>query len=78
MSLSRRLETIPGVGPLLRRPSSPASPIRYAFGSARDVPAWIGLVPKQNSTRRQGAGWEDPKRGNRYLRFAARGWCSYR
>jgi len=46
--LSRRLETIPGVGPLIALVASIPDP--HAFGSARDVPAWIGLVPKQNST----------------------------
>ena len=48
--MSRRLETIPGVGPLIATAlvASVADP--QAFGSARDVSAWIGLVPKQHST----------------------------
>ncbi len=48
--LSRRLETIPGVGPLIATALVASIPDPHAFGSARDIPAWIGLVPKQNST----------------------------
>jgi len=44
--LSRRLETIPGVGPLIATALVASIPDPHAFGSARDVPAWIGLVPK--------------------------------
>jgi transposase IS116/IS110/IS902 family protein len=47
---SRRLEAIPGVGPLIATALVASIPDPHAFGSARDVSAWIGLVPKQNST----------------------------
>ena len=47
---SRRLDDIPGVGPALATAlvASVADP--KAFRSGRDFSAWIGLVPKQNSS----------------------------
>ena len=47
---SRRLDEIPGVGPALATAlvASVANP--RAFRSGRDFSAWIGLVPKQNSS----------------------------
>src|SRR5262249_12731239 len=65
---SRRLDEIPGVGPALATAlvASIANP--RAFRSGRDFSAWVGLVPKQNSS----GGREKPgsitKRGDRYLR----------
>jgi transposase len=66
--LSRRLEEIPGVGPLIATAlvSSVADP--HAFKSARDLPAWIGLVPKQSSTGGKERLGHISKAGNRYLR----------
>lgn len=66
--LSRRLETIPGVGPLIATALVASIPDPHAFGSARDVPAWIGLVPKQNSTGGKARLGSISKAGNRYLR----------
>jgi transposase len=43
---SKRLDAIPGVGPALV--ASIADP--RAFRSGRDFSAWVGLVPKQNSS----------------------------
>ena len=47
---SRRLDDIPGVGPVLATAlvASVADPM--AFRSGRDFSAWIGLVPKQSSS----------------------------
>ena len=47
---SRRLDDIPGVGPALATAlvASVADP--NVFRSGRDFSAWIGLVPKQNSS----------------------------
>ena len=52
--VSKRLDQVPGVGPVLATAlvASVADP--KAFRSGRDFSAWIGLVPKQNSKRRQG------------------------
>src|SRR5215470_2782799 len=48
--LSKRLDQLPGVGPTLATAlvASVANP--KAFRSGRDFSAWIGLVPKQNSS----------------------------
>src|SRR5580700_5200454 len=47
---SKRLDAIPGVGPALATAlvASVADP--KAFRSGRDFSAWVGLVPKQNSS----------------------------
>lgn len=66
--LSRRLEAIPGVGPLIATALVASIPNPHAFGSARDVSAWIGLVPKQNSTGSKERLGSISKAGNRYLR----------
>lgn len=66
--LSRRLEAIPGVGPLIATALVASIPDPHAFGSARDVSAWIGLVPKQNSTGGKERLGGISKAGNRYLR----------
>ena len=66
--LSRRLEAIPGVGPLIATALVASVPDPHTFRSARDVSAWIGLVPKQNSTGGKDRLGSISKAGNRYLR----------
>jgi transposase len=66
--LSRRLEEIPGVGPLIATALVASVPDPRAFKSARDLPAWIGLVPKQSSTGGKERLGHISKAGNRYLR----------
>jgi transposase len=65
---SRRLDEIPGVGPMLATAlvASVADP--KAFRSGRDFSAWIGLVPKQNSSGGKDKLGNISKRGDRYLR----------
>ena len=65
---SRRLDEIPGVGPALATAlvASVADP--RAFRSGRDFSAWIGLVPKQNSSGGKEKLGSITKRGDRYLR----------
>ena len=65
---SRRLDDIPGVGPVLATAlvASVADP--KAFRSGRDFSAWIGLVPKQNSSGGKDRLGNISKRGDRYLR----------
>ena len=65
---SRRLDDIPGVGPALATAlvASVADP--KAFRSGRDFSAWIGLVPKQNSSGGKDKLGNISKRGDRYLR----------
>lgn len=65
---SKRLDAIPGVGPALATAlvASVANP--KAFRSGRDFSAWIGLVPKQNSSGGKDRLGNISKRGDRYLR----------
>ena len=65
---SRRLDEIPGVGPALATAlvASVANP--KVFRSGRDFSAWIGLVPKQNSSGGKEKLGSITKRGDRYLR----------
>ncbi len=64
--LSQRLEEIPGVGPLIA--TALVASIPDAFRSARDLPAWIGLVPRQSSTGGKERLGHISKAGNRDLR----------
>jgi len=65
---SRRLDELPGVGPALATAlvASVADP--KAFRSGRDFSAWIGLVPKQNSSGGKEKLGSITKQGDRYLR----------
>jgi transposase len=65
---SKRLDAIPGVGPALATAlvASVANP--RAFRSGRDFSAWVGLVPKQNSSGGKEKLGSITKRGDRYLR----------
>jgi transposase len=47
---SKRLNCIPGVGPLLATALVASVPDPKAFRSGRNFSAWIGLVPKQHSS----------------------------
>ena len=65
---SQRLDAIPGVGPALATAlvASVADP--RAFRSGRDFSAWVGLVPKQNSSGGKDRLGGISKQGDRYLR----------
>jgi transposase len=65
---SKRLNCIPGVGPLLATAlvASVADP--QTFRSGRNFSAWIGLVPKQYSSGGRERLGGISKRGDRYLR----------
>jgi transposase len=64
----RRLDAIPGVGPALATAlvASVADP--KVFRSGRDFAAWVGLVPKQNSSGGREKLGNITKAGDRYLR----------
>jgi transposase len=66
--MSRRLDEIPGVGPVLATAlvASVADP--KAFRSGRNFSAWIGLVPKQHSSGGKDRLGSISKQGDRYLR----------
>ena len=59
---------IPGIGPLLASAfvASVADPT--VFKTGRDLAAWIGLVPKQNSSGGKDRLGSITRAGNRYLR----------
>ncbi|QEL27060.1 IS110 family transposase (plasmid) [Bosea sp. F3-2] len=66
--VGRRLMSIPGVGPLLASAlvATVADPKAFKFG--RNLAAWIGLVPKQNSSGGKDRLGGITKQGDRYLR----------
>ena len=66
--VSLRLDDIPGVGPLIATALVASVPDPHVFKSGRDLSAWIGLVPKQNSTGGKERLGHISKAGNRYLR----------
>jgi transposase len=47
---SRRLETIPGIGPITASALAVTVTDPMLFRSGRHLAAWLGLVPKQNSS----------------------------
>jgi len=66
--LGRRLMEVPGVGPLLASAMVASVPDPTAFRSGRDLAAWIGLVPRQNSSGGKEKLGGITKQGDRYLR----------
>jgi transposase len=65
---SRRLDELPGVGPALATALVASIADPKAFRSGRDFSAWIGLVPKQNSSGGKEKLGNITKQGDRYLR----------
>ena len=66
---SRRLEQIPGVGPIVATALVSEVGDWKEFSSGRSLAAWIGLVPKQHSTGGKERLGRISKQGNRYLRW---------
>jgi transposase len=67
-AVGRLLMEIPGIGPLLASALIACVPEPSAFKSGRNMAAWIGLVPKQNSSGGKQRLGGITKQGNRYLR----------
>jgi transposase len=65
---SRRLATIPGVGPMIATAIAATVPDPNVFRSGREFAAWLGLVPRQNSTGGKARLGGISKRGDGYLR----------
>jgi transposase len=65
---SKRLDAIPGVGPALATALVASVADAKAFRSGRDFSAWVGLVPKQNSSGGKDRLGSISKQGDRYLR----------
>jgi len=66
---SRRLEEIPGIGPIVATALVAEVGDWKAFSSGRNLAAWIGLVPRQHSTGGKDRLGGISKQGNRYLRW---------
>src|SRR5215468_5858947 len=66
---SRRLEEIPGVGPIVATALVAEVGDWKAFSSGRNLAAWIGLVPRQHSTGGKERLGRISKQGNRHLRW---------
>jgi transposase len=65
---SKRLQTIPGVGILGASAIATIVTEPKAFRSGRDFAAWVGLVPRQDSTGGKRKLGPISKQGDRYLR----------
>jgi transposase len=65
---SRRLATVPGIGPITASALVATVGEVSNFASARQFAAWIGLVPKQNSSGGKPRQGGISKAGDRYLR----------
>lgn len=65
---ARRLATVPGIGPINATALVAAIGDASAFRRARDLAAWLGLVPKQSTTGGKPKLLGITKRGSRYLR----------
>jgi transposase len=66
---SRRLQEIPGVGPIVATALIAEVGDWKAFSSGRGLAAWIGLVPRQHSTGGKQRLGRISKQGNRHLRW---------
>jgi transposase len=65
---SRRLETIPGIGVIGATAIAATVQDPKVFRSGRDFAAWIGIVPREDSTGGKHKLGPISKRGDRYLR----------
>lgn len=67
--LSQRLATIPGIGPVTASALAASITDPEVFRSGREMAAWIGLVPRQNSTGGKQRLGKISKQGDQYLRW---------
>ena len=65
---SRRLATIPGIGPITASAIAATITDPLAFKSGRELAAWMGLVPRQHSSGGKQKLGRVSKQGDRYLR----------
>ena len=65
---ARRLMTIPGIGPFAATALLAAIGDGRQFRRARDLAAWLGLVPREHSTGGKTTLLGISKRGNVYVR----------
>lgn len=67
-AVSRALASIPGIGPIIASAIAAAVPNPAMFASGRQFAAWLGLVPRQNSSGGKERLGGITKAGDRYLR----------
>jgi transposase len=67
-ALSKKLEQIPGIGPLAASALVASIADARSFKNGRQVSAWLGLVPRQNSSGGKSILLGISKRGDVYLR----------
>ncbi|MCP4307194.1 MAG: IS110 family transposase [bacterium] len=67
--VSQRLTTIPGIGPITASALAASITDPEVFRSGREMAAWIGLVPRQNSTGGKLRLGKISKQGDQYLRW---------
>src|SRR5437763_5765917 len=67
-AVSQRLASIPGIGPIIATAIATTVADPGVVRSGREFAAWLGLVPRQNSTGGKTRLGGITKRGNRYLR----------
>lgn len=65
---SRNLATIPGIGPITASALAASVPDASVFENGRKLAAWLGLVPRQNSTGGKDRLGRITKTGDSYLR----------
>ena len=66
---SRRLETMPGIGPITASALASSITDPHIFKSGRGMAAWIGLVPRQHSSGGKERMGRISKQGDQYLRW---------
>ena len=66
---SRRLETIPSIGPIIASALAASITDPEVFKNGRELAAWIGLTPRQNSTGGKQRLGKISKQGDQYLRW---------
>ena len=65
----KRLLSIPGIGPKTATAFIASVGSTEVFTKARQLSAWLGVVPKQNSSGNKIRLGKISKRGDRYLRY---------
>lgn len=66
--IARRLQAMPGIGPITAGVLTATLPDVSVFRSARDLSAWLGLTPKPHSSGGKDRLGAISKMGNRYIR----------
>ena len=67
-AMTRRLQTMPGVGPITAMAIETFAPPMTVFERGRDFSAWLGLVPRQHSTGGKQVLGKTSKMGQRDIR----------